>query len=48
MKKNHERVHAYMPQQIAERKASKSLQEERQEMAPKFKKRKTGKNSNKP
>jgi hypothetical protein len=29
------RVHAYIPLQIAERKASKSLQEKRQEKAPK-------------
>jgi hypothetical protein len=29
-------VHAYIPQQIVERKASKSLREKHQEKAPKF------------
>jgi hypothetical protein len=33
------RVHAYIPQQIVERKASKSLQEKHQEKAPKFTKK---------
>jgi hypothetical protein len=42
------RVHAYVPQQIVERKASKSLREKHQEKTPKFTKKETGKNSNKP
>jgi hypothetical protein len=33
------RVHAYIPQQIVKRKASKSLQEKHQEKAPKITKR---------
>jgi hypothetical protein len=33
------RVHAYIPQQIAERKDLKSLQEKRQEKSPKFTKK---------
>jgi hypothetical protein len=33
------RVHAYIPQQIVERKASKPLQEKHQEKAPKFTKK---------
>jgi hypothetical protein len=33
------RVHAYIPQQIPKRKASKSLQENRQEKAPKITKK---------
>jgi hypothetical protein len=33
------RVHAYIPQQIVERKVSKSLQEKHQEKAPKFTKK---------
>jgi hypothetical protein len=33
------RIHAYTPQQIVERKASKSLREKHQEKAPKFTKK---------
>jgi hypothetical protein len=33
------RVHAYIPQQIVDRKASKSLQEKHQEKAPKITKK---------
>jgi hypothetical protein len=44
--KESRRVHAYIPQQILKKTASKSLQEKRQEKAPKSPKRKTGKNSN--
>jgi hypothetical protein len=42
------RVHAYVPQQIVERKASKMLREKHQKRLRNSPKRKTGKNSNKP
>jgi hypothetical protein len=37
--KEPQRVHAYIPQQIPKRKASKTLQENRQEKAPKITKK---------